>query len=448
MNDDVAYAESYGAKGDGVTDDWGSIQAALATGKEVRLLNNRVYRIAKPLELKKAGQVFSGRSMAFIKALPQFAPSDGAMVVANDEFQTIENLDLHCANVAANGIFCSSARQIKISRVETHASTGDGVVAHGNTWGGIFDHVVVSFPGGNGFNLSGQYHTIFTFRACDVRTPVLANFKMDTVEGFVMDGCGTGHGTVFLEAVGAKGVISGADTEMTPRLFDLTNCTIKVSGGRFLKFGNNAAPPTGGVIRLANSHLTIESSTFEGPEDLGDGMWNFPDDVSSLNFRGNAQEARRWGPIDCQRLTTDLHLAIWACPDNVNGATGDGTVYDLPFASIAAASGEAQAEVKTGDMASGVLTVPYSGFYQFDLSLSRLIASAHTREIVKYSKNGGTPVVFYQMPRTADYGTINGERITLTLKLAAGDTISFHWDVGPGTKDCDLYRARLTVQRL
>lgn len=441
-----ATPEEFGARGDGQTDDWAAIQAAINTGRKVSL-SKRTYRIGKPLELKGAGQVFAGQTFAFIKALPSF-PAGGAMIVANDEFQVIENLDLHCDNVAETGVYCDSARQVRVSRVETHASVGDGVVAHGNTWGGIFDHVVVSFPGGNGFNLSGEYHTIFTFRACDVRTPALANFKMNVVEGFVMDGCGTGHGTVFLEAVNAKGVINGADTEMTPRLFDLTNSTVKVSGGRFLKFGSNASPPTDGVVRLANSHLIVENSSFEGPEDLGDGMWNFPDAVSSLVWRGNAQEARRWGPVDCDRLTTDLHMATWACPDNVDNATGDGTVYAIPFASIASASGEAEAEVKTGDMSSGTLTVPYSGFYQFDLSLSRLIASAHTREIVSYSKNGASRVVFYQMPRSADYGTINGERITLTLKLAAGETISFHWDVGPGTKDCDLYRARLMVQRL
>jgi len=306
-----------------------AIANALLSADEVRLPQDgdgSVYPISSSFTLGRFGQRVVGDVMGnpiaststeagprldVVSGFPTTG-GDAAQAVFNltSRNQRIENLGIDCNNIADIGVYATGSliTRTKLSNILIQDPAGDGVKYFDNTFMHGMDNVVVASPGGWGFNFdatSGSSgHTTISLTNCYVTSATSGGFRFDAVTGFTMDACAVDSTTAFALRLenGSVGTIDGMDTENTTRLFDLSEnaslkSRLKVSGSRFLNYGDDAAAPAnvidnGGVLQ-------VESCSFQGGESAT--LFLETDSGSETNWYGNT--------LDLEGETNSIHAS-------------------------------------------------------------------------------------------------------------------------------------------
>lgn len=108
---------AFGAKGDGVTDDYEAIQAALNTGKNIYFpkTDANTYMVSKQLEVTTDYQQISGDKGTTIRATNDFVGTAVVKIASSVGYNRAFSLSFHGNSIAERGLWCDTIKHLYLN---------------------------------------------------------------------------------------------------------------------------------------------------------------------------------------------------------------------------------------------------------------------------------------------------------------------------------------------
>lgn len=373
-------AESYGAVGNGTTDDTTAIAAALATGKRVVLKRGSTYKVSSVLTMATAGQVLAGNG-AKLKRANQSGSTEWFTVRITAADCRIQDLEFDgnkshysTAGWATTSEVCveTGCDRFVIERCYLHDFPGEGISIADSADTRVVNNTLVD-GNGNGVHYgSGGSPGVRGARCINNR---IENMNLNTGVGHA-DGCVVLSANIAdllvsgnrlkaaLCGVGAIGATDNSDVtisgneihDMTRAAVDGANGTSGTASNNVLVAGNriydcaplvvNQSLPGGGVLPkrwtitgnlLINTKISAQSAdslTITGNVMSGLGNSTYAielTDCTNVAVRGNHVSGAQWGIVVGGSSTVNLLIA-----DNmfVNQYSGCMTLYTAGMVNV------------------------------------------------------------------------------------------------------------------